>query len=127
MPTARVTFTRIIQDSQEIGSDDDHMVSRVLFDLEYEGRAHQNVYVDVKQPVGGDVETDPLEVGRAVGYRGPGNYEIFRGEVEKYFRGLIGASATGIRVQSGAKVRMRNNMIVSSSTVQFDVTPEGGW
>jgi hypothetical protein len=31
---AKVTFRKLIQDSQEYGSNDEHLVSRVFFDLE---------------------------------------------------------------------------------------------
>lgn len=37
MPTATVRFHRCIQDSQEYGSDDEHMVSRVSLSLQRPG------------------------------------------------------------------------------------------
>src|SRR4029077_11625065 len=60
---AKVTFRKLIQDSQEYGSNDEHIVSREFFDLEIGGKRHSDLYVDIKQPVGSDFETAPLEVG----------------------------------------------------------------
>ena len=76
-------FVSCVQGSQEYGSTDQHMVSRVFFWLAVGGRRHDNLHVDVKQVAGGDYEKDPLEVSRPYGYDGPFNYEAFRDEVEK--------------------------------------------
>jgi hypothetical protein len=127
MQTAHVTFTRLVQDSQDFGSNDDHMVSRVFFDLEYGGKTHRDLYVDVKQTVGSNIESDPLEVGRVSDYSGPGNYTAFRAAVEKYFRSLVGSSGRGIRIVNASNVRMRNNTFVQQSLAEFEVTPQGGW
>jgi len=64
MVPAKISFRELIQDSQDYGSDDEHMVSRVFFDFEIEGSVHSNLYADVKQPVGSSFETAPLEVSR---------------------------------------------------------------
>lgn len=126
--TTKVTviFRKLIQDSQQLGSDDDHMVSRVFFDVDYGGRRHTDAYVDVKQAVGGDVEKDPLEVGRAHGYSGPGNYQLFRVAVEQYFRDLIGSLGVALQVK-GTNIRMRDNVVKVNRSVRFPVTPAGGW
>jgi hypothetical protein len=127
MERAKVTFKKLIQDSQDFGSDDDHMISRIFFDLEYRGQTHRDLQVDVKQTVGSDIERDPIEVGHTEGYSGPGNYTAFRGETEKYFRSLVGASASGIRISGGSNIRMRNNTFSRPHSVEFEVTPQGGW
>lgn len=124
---ARVIFTRLVQDSQDLGSGDDHMVSSVYFDLEYGGKTYSDLHVDVKQAVGGDTEAFPLEIGRVSGYTGPGNYTAFRDGVERSFRGLVGSSGRGIQIADGANVRMRNNTFSMRSVVEFPVTPLGGW
>jgi hypothetical protein len=38
MPKFKVTFHEVIQDSQVIGNNDDHMVSRLFFSLEVDGK-----------------------------------------------------------------------------------------
>jgi hypothetical protein len=56
MAKAKIVFQKLIQDSQDYGSDDEHMVSRAFFTLEIEGDRHADMFVDIKQPVGGDFE-----------------------------------------------------------------------
>ena len=53
MAIATITIHKLIQDSQDYGSNDDHMVSRVFFDVEVEGKKYSDLYADIKQPIGG--------------------------------------------------------------------------
>lgn len=125
MTKARVTFNKCIQDSQDYGSDEEHMVSRVFFTLEVEGRRYDGLYVDVKQTVGSSYEDGPIEVSSPKGtsYRGPFNYEAFGPAVEKYYRTLVGPTAIGIRIGSGARnIRMRNNTFQRQEVVEFQVS-----
>jgi len=62
MTKARVIFNKCIQDSQDYGSNDEHMVSRVFFTLEVGDRRYDGLYVDVKQTVGSSYEDGPIEV-----------------------------------------------------------------
>lgn len=130
MTHARVSFQECVQDSQDYGSDDEHMVSRVFFSLEVGGQKYDGLYVDVKQAVGASYETGPIEVGppRGVRYRGPFNHGAFRDAVETYYRGLVGAKGRGIRISGATNVRMRNNRFVQPMTVDFEVSgPDVSW
>ncbi len=120
-----MTLFKCIQDSQEYGSDDEHMVSRVFCTLEADGHRHKS-HVDIKQTVGGDYETAPLEVGRPHGYRGPLDYERLRSEVERYYRSLVGSVGSGIRIQGASNIRMRNNTFVKEYTFTMQAEPTGG-
>ena len=123
MPTARVVFDKGIQYSQDYGSDDEHMVSRIFFSIEVGGRRYDGLHVDVKQTVGSSYETGPIEVGSPKGYKGPFNHEAFRAAVEKYYRGLVGSTGTGIRIAGGdKKIRMRDNHFQKQEIVEFDVS-----
>src|SRR4030042_3449613 len=86
---AKVTFTKCIQDSQDYGSNDDQMVSRVFFSLQIGQKSYPDLYVDIKQSAGGSFETTPLEVGTPHGYDGPFNYCAFRKAAEDYYRSLV--------------------------------------
>ena len=86
MLKGKLVFTRVIQDSQDYGSDDEHMVSRVFFDLEVGGDVRRGLYADVKQTVGTSYETAPLEVSFPQGYKGPLDCGVFRSHVETYYR-----------------------------------------
>jgi len=131
MTKARVVFDKCIQDSQEYGSDDEHMVSRVFFTLEVGGRRYDGLHVDVKQTVGSGYEEGAIEVGSPKGasYKGPFNHEAFRAAVEKYYRSLVGSKATGIRIAQGAQnIRMRNNIFQRQEVVEFEVSgPDASW
>jgi hypothetical protein len=54
MPKFKVTFHEVIQDSQVFGSNDEHMVSRVFFSLEVDGKRPGDFYADLKQAVGNE-------------------------------------------------------------------------
>ena len=92
---ATVTFTPCVQDSQDYGSNDEHMVSRVFFDLEVDGKIHSGLYADLKQVVGSNYETGDIEVGLPHGYPDPFNHLAFRDAAEGYFRSLVGPRVQG--------------------------------
>jgi hypothetical protein len=121
MIKGKLVFIRVIQDSQEYGSDDEHMVSRVFFDLEVGGEVHRGLYSDVKQTVGESYETAPLEVSLPRGYKGSLGYGGFRQHIETYYREAFGSSAKGIRFEPGAKGRMWGNLYVSTKVVNIEV------
>lgn len=118
MQTAKLTFSRLIQDTQDVGSDDDHMLSRVYFNLEVGGMNYGELSATIKQTIG----SDTLEVSAPQGYKGPFDHAVFSQAVTDYYRGLVGQSGSGIRIGPGAKnIRMRNNTFVRPLAVQFDV------
>jgi hypothetical protein len=128
MTSAKGTFHRCIQDSQDYGIDDEHMVSRVFFTFTVAGKEHPDLYADIKQTVGSDFENGPIEVSRPHGYKGPFNYEAFRAVVEKYYRSFVGAQGRGIRISGGGNIRMRNNTFIQEMSFEFDVDEsEVGW
>ena len=121
MPIATVRFTHMIQDSQEFGSDDEHMVSRVFFSLRVGDQPTQDTYVNVKQTVGSSFADGPLEVSAPAGYPGPMNHAAMSAAVEKYYRSQVGAAGSGIRIVGAANARMEDNIFVAASTTTFEV------
>jgi len=126
MTIAKLYLQRLIQDSQDYGSNDEHMVSRVFFDLEIEGARHSNLHADIKQPVGSSFESAGLEVSNPSGYKGPFNYEAFRTIVEQYYRSLIGSGGSGIHISGCSNVRMRNNTFIQPAVAEFEIQATGG-
>jgi hypothetical protein len=123
-------FRECIQDSQDYGSDDEHMISRVFFSLEVGGQRYDGLYVDIKQAVGSSYESGPIEVGTPCGakYRGPFNHQAFSDGAEKYYRSLVGSKGRGIRVSGTPKIRMRNNRFVRPMTIEIEVSgPDAAW
>ncbi|MBZ0090825.1 MAG: hypothetical protein K8F27_01180 [Sulfuricellaceae bacterium] len=47
MTTTKLSVNKLIQDSQDYGSNDEHMVSRVFFDIKIEGTKHEGLYVRI--------------------------------------------------------------------------------
>jgi hypothetical protein len=123
---AKILLQRLVQDSQEYGSNDEHMVSRVFFDLIIDGTRHPNLYCDVKQIVGSSFETAPMEVSTPVGYTGAFNHDAFQNIIEKYYRTLVGSQGHGIRITDGSNIRMQNNTFVQPSEATFEVQVSGG-
>lgn len=126
MTQAKICLQRLIQDSQEYGSNEEHMVSRVFFDLEVDGTPYKNLYCDVKQIVGSSFETAPLEVSNPVGYIGAFNHDAFQKVIENYYRSLVGWQGKGIRITGGGNIRMQNNIFIRSSEEIFEVQVSGG-
>lgn len=107
MPTVSIHFKELIQDSQNYGSDDEQMVSRVFFDLQVGDKRYPGAHANVTQKVGA-VASDPIEVSPPAGYAGPFDIRKFQAEVEGYFRSVVGKSRSRIR-----DCRHRKNMLVS--------------
>jgi len=121
-----VTLKLLIQDSQDFGSNDDHMVSRVFFDMVIGDRTYTDLSADIKQPVGSNFETTFLEISKPKGYNGPFNHMAFRNAVEKYYRDLVGSSSSAIHISKGASnIRMQNNLFSREVHVEFKVSKEG--
>lgn len=120
MLKAKLFFLRIHQDSQELGSTDEHMVSRVFFDVLVRKKLHRGLYADVKQTVGTSYESAPLEVSFPPGFKGPLNYRQFRAFVEAYYRRAVGPTGMGLCVGVSAVVRVKNNVFSFPWVVDFE-------
>ena len=123
MPDISATFMECIQDSQEFGSDDEHMVSRVWVEISVDGKHIDDYIVDLKQTVGGafdEIEVGPPRavVGQGV-YSGPFDHAAFRAAVVDYFLGLVGPKGRGIRIEDGKNIRMQHNRFIAMKTVTF--------
>lgn len=128
MAKVKITFQKCIQDSQEYGSNDEHMVSRVFFNIEVDGENKGEFSADVKQTVGGDYETTPLEVGIPKDYKGPLSYQPFRQAVEDYYRSQVGSSGRGIHIEGGSNIRMYNNTFIATKIIEFQAEGSDlGW
>jgi hypothetical protein len=123
MPRLTVFFTKMVQNSQEAGTTDEHAVSRVHFVIDVDGKQSGPFHADVKLVVGGKYESDPLEVAAPVGYpRGaPFNQAKFADAVTAYIRKCVGSSAQGIRIGPGSSVKMLNNTFAFKDQASFDV------
>jgi hypothetical protein len=123
MEKAEITFKKCILDSQDYGSDDQHMVSRIFFELQTPKGDILDLYVNIKQTVGSDFETCPLEVSSPDLPEGIKiDFMAFRNEAERYYRGCVGESGKAFNIQGGVRVRMRNCKIDSIETCEVDIS-----
>ena len=135
MAKIKITFHKCIQDSQEYGSNDEYMVSRIFFSLEVtkiennvaKVDKYDNLYADLKQVIGGKFERNPIEVSppylsSGEPYSGVMNYQAFRNAAEDYFRGLVGTKASGIHIGGGSNIRMYNNLFMKEYSVGFQAS-----
>ena len=120
MAAFKVTFHKLIQDSQDYGSDDEHMVSRVFFSLDVDGKKVGDFFADLKQVVGGSADGGDIEVGPPHGYDGSFNHQGFADAARRYFQINVGSQASGIRLGPGVRgLRMRNNTVVRDAECNF--------
>lgn len=122
MSKVKIIFYKCIQDSQDYGSDDEHMVSRVFFNLEISEETFEGLYANIKQTVGAEYETGPIEVGPPQGYDGPFNHQAFRDCAEKYYRSCVDSEATGIEIGEGACIRMYGNIFKKEIVCEFEIS-----
>ena len=132
MPRMRVKFLKCLQHSQGLGSTDEHMVSRLFFNLEVDGHAFTGFHCDVKQVVGAPYESEsPPEVGPPAGssYHGPFNDEAFRVEAERYYREAFGSRGQGISREPGnSTVMVHDKLYLRQKVVEFVGSgPDAAW
>ncbi len=121
---AKVIFQKCIQDSQEFGSDDEHMVSRIFLSI-MAGEKKHDVIADIKQTVGSNFVDAPLEVSFK-DYKGPSNYIALQAEVEKYYRESFGEQGHAIKFGGGSQIRMDHNTVIRQKIVEIEVSSQGG-
>ena len=127
MPIANIAFRRCVVNSPDLGSDEDHIGSRVFFDLALEDEAYANVCVDVRQLVRDGTEHEPLLVSHPDGYDGPLNFQVFQCLVEFYYRQAVG-DKWGMLGDRGIGMRLEDWVIEHEMLVQFELyDDEAGW
>jgi hypothetical protein len=122
MAKVDVLFYKIIQDSQDYGSDDEYMISRIFFKV-FESEKTFEGHADLKQLVGSSFETPgSIEVGAPVAYAGPRlDHNTFAAAAAKCFKDqVVGKESRGIHISGGAKVRMHNNAFEFTSTAKIE-------
>lgn len=131
MTKAKILFQKCIQNAQELGSNDDYMISRVFFSLQLPDKQINDLHTDIKQSTGGKFEGDTLEVGPPQNLKGVTiDYATFRDLVEKYYRGLIGSTGSGIRISGNcSNIKMFNNTFAMPMTAEIEVelSSKGAW
>jgi len=127
MREATVTFYKLIQDSQDLGGDDEHMVSRIYFRVRADSETGEGT-LDLKQMLGSKLTEDSVEVSAVKSAIELGDYQKLRSEAAQYYLSLVGENGSAMRLGGSGNVRMRNNtfMVEKSITVALPES-RGGW
>ena len=120
MPKALLIFNMIIQDSQEFGSNNMEMVSRVFFDLRIGSDLNTGFSADVKQPIGADHERDPLEISLPKSLVGAIHSEDLRDFVERYYRESLAPPTSSYGFGPGTRIRMMHNVVSRRSVEEIE-------
>jgi hypothetical protein len=115
-----VEFEGIVVKSQEAGSTDDHMVSRVAFLLYVEGQRKGQFFTDLKQTVGAPMSSEAIEVGPPKGYDGPFEQNKFASAARDYFLDAIGPRGKVYQFASTAHVNIEDSIVEMPRTVNFE-------
>ncbi len=96
------------------------MVSVMTFTLTIGDESFEKLMVVVKQPVGSDYNTAPLEFSAPIGYDGPITFNAFRDAVEKHYREQVGERGRVLDIDpSATATRLINCMVDSEKVVQL--------
>ncbi|SFC75683.1 hypothetical protein [Spirosoma endophyticum] len=121
---AIIRFSKCIQDSQELGSNADRMVSRVFFSLQIGSLVHDDLWANIHQAAGDEHENDRVKIDRPDGYQGLMNFEAYYDAAERYYRKCVelGFEMAGfVPGTLGLRVRQYNNTHEQEYQVGFDV------
>jgi hypothetical protein len=128
MPLVRINISHCIQDSQEYGSTDEHMVSRVFHRITVDGVPKGDSHCDIKQIVGATYSSEDMEVGLPYNHQGPFNHQVYTDEIKGYFSRLVNSSGATISLGKAQKVRMRNNRFDIPYQFEFQAgRPTASW
>jgi hypothetical protein len=130
MPKVLLIFNKIIQDSREFGSNNQHTVSRVFFDLRIGANLRTDFSSDIKQRAGADNESDPLEVSVPQSLANLVDYSELRTLVEQYFHASFGSAGSAFQIGPGTDIRMMHNIVNRNEVAEIEFIgrkEESGW
>jgi len=106
MPTGTIEFKCIRINLKKVSTfepDESHIDSLIEFDLKIGEQRLKDLKAEVRQLNGTDFQSQPLEVGDAIGYNGPWNYQEFQEFCGRYYRDVIGTSGMGQTISRGER------------------------
>jgi hypothetical protein len=129
MPVGTIEF-KCIRINLKRGStfepDESHIDSLIEFDLKIGDQRLRDLKAEVRQLNGTDFESQPLEVGNAIGYNGPWNYEEFQEYCARYYRDVISSSGMGRTISRGERNLIERIAIQLHRSEQINLPPSAG-
>lgn len=120
-----LNFKKIQQTSHNIRSDDDHMTATIILDITFDGTTYSDCTANIKQIIGSNYESEPLEISKVEGYKGPINRQNFAFIVQDLYFNLVGSQGGAIRVgKDASNVEMKNISFMINRTYEMSVKDE---
>lgn len=128
--TFAVRFRSCVQDQQGKIAGETFLSGRIVMAIEQHGASSPNVVARVKQTVGGDFASDPLELSIDPSHRLLLGSPEFRAAIEQYYR-LHAVAGMGGNLGPGVdNVDLGNNLVIADTpTLYFELpqTSSGAW
>jgi hypothetical protein len=86
MSKGTIIFYKCVQNSHNLGSNEQYSVSRLCFMIQIDNKKYENLYVDVMQETSADPVSGPLKVGMPQGSPKILDYSVFQPAAEQYYR-----------------------------------------
>jgi hypothetical protein len=106
MLDARIVFHALIFDPPGAAEDAIHLVSKVVFDVEVEGRIHSHLFAAIRRPMMAAVDDESLEVSWDLPYKCKGFAEAAR----TYYRTVLEHHGTLLTTRGPKGMRSLNNV-----------------
>jgi hypothetical protein len=106
MPTGTIIFKCIrinLKRNPTFEPDESCIDSLIEFEFKIGTKSSKGLKTVVRQPNGTDFQSQPLEVGNVIGYKGPWNDEEFKDTCGRYYRDIIGSSGLGPAIHRGER------------------------
>ena len=123
MKKAKIIFFKCIHDSQEFGTNDEYMISRVYFSLEYNG-IEKDSFAQIKQPAGSSCNEKFFEVSFPEGIPEPLNSDYLTDTVKAYYMRLVGARGCFVKLGDNgvsARIQTMNKLYLMTHEEEFNV------
>ena len=120
MGVATVSFHKYVLNSESDGSQDGRLASRVIFDLDIDGKNYKDVYVMVSELPNSGNHGRLFEISQIHGYEGPLNYEVLKGSIEFYLRQVMGGKESALNAP-GKILGLSDWTFEQEMVVQFEM------
>ena len=114
----RIIFHDVVQDGLELGSDEEHAVSRVHFDLEQGQESYTGLFVDLTEPVNTRHETSDVQVGE---FESPVKLsrKAFEKAVCSYYQSLVQSAGYGKHLAKDKGFRSHGDVLGLKQVVEL--------
>ena len=117
MAKANVIFHALLFDPSGAGTDESHIVSKIVFDVELEGKIYSHLIADIKRPMTREVDDEALEVV----YDLPFVCNDFPAAAKMYYQTVLGPQGAMVTPSGPKGLLMQNNVFRVEMAVNLEV------